>query len=75
MFVGTEDQEVSAKRCQTWESDVRTRSKLIGLTAYEGAEHDFDDPSTSKQKNPANARATSDARERAEDFFRRQLQP
>ncbi|HEY3441210.1 MAG TPA: dienelactone hydrolase family protein [Paludibaculum sp.] len=75
LFVGTADEEVSPKRCQKWESDVRTRSKLIGLTAYEGAEHNFDDPGATKQKNPANADATEDARKRAVEFFRRHLQP
>lgn len=75
LFVGLADKEVSPARCQKWESDVRTRSKLIGLTAYEGAEHNFDDPSTSKQNNAGNADATADARRRAEAFFRRHLQP
>lgn len=75
LFVGTADEEVSPKRCQKWESDVRTRSKRIGLTTYEGAEHNFDDPSASKQKNPANAEATEDARKRAEEYFGRHLRP
>ena len=75
LFVGLADEEVSPTRCKKWESEVRARSKRIGLTAYEGAEHNFDDPSASKQKNPANADATADARKRAEDFFRRHLQP
>ena len=75
LFVGMADEEVSPKRCQKWESEVRARSNLIGITSYEGAEHNFDDPSASKQKNPANAEATEDARRRAEEFFRRHLQP
>lgn len=75
VFVGTADEEVSPQRCKKWEADVRSRSNLIGLTAYDGAEHNFDDPSTSKQNKPANATATADALERAEAFFRRHLQP
>ena len=39
-----------------------------------GAEHNFDDPGATKQKNPANAAATEDARKRAEEFFRLHLQ-
>jgi len=74
LLVGTADEEVSPKRCQKWENDVLTRSKLIGLTTYEGAEHNFDDPGATKQKNPANAAATEDARKRAEEFFRLHLQ-
>jgi carboxymethylenebutenolidase len=74
LLVGTADEEVSPKRCQKWEHDVLTRSKLIGLTTYEGAEHNFDDPGATKQKNPANAAATEDARKRAEEFFRLHLQ-
>jgi dienelactone hydrolase len=73
MFVGTADEEVSPKRCQRWETEVRGRSELIDLTAYEGAEHNFDDPSASKQKSQANADATADARRRAEEFFGRYL--
>ena len=73
MFVGTADEEVSAKRCQTWEGRVKSAGGPIDLVAYEGAEHDFDDPSTSKQSKEANAAATKDARRRAEEFFARQL--
>jgi dienelactone hydrolase len=74
LFVGMADEEVSPKRCQTWEAEVRTRSKRIGLTAYDGAEHNFDDPGASKQRNPANAAATADSRRRAAAFFRRHLE-
>jgi carboxymethylenebutenolidase len=73
MFVGSADEEVSPKRCETWEKRVRAAGGTIDLVAYDGAEHDFDDPSTSKQKNPANAAATADAVRRAEAFFRRHL--
>jgi carboxymethylenebutenolidase len=75
LFVGTADEEVSPQRCQKWEAGVRTRSNLTGLTSYAGAEHNFDDPSASKQGKPANAAATADARQRAAEFFRRHLQP
>jgi carboxymethylenebutenolidase len=73
MFVGTADEEVSPKRCETWEKRVKSAGGPIDLLAYEGAEHNFDDPSNSKQSNASNAAATEDARRRAEEFFGRQL--
>jgi dienelactone hydrolase len=69
MFVGTADAEVSPKRCATWEKRVQAAGGSIDLIAYDGAEHDFDDPSESKQRNPANANATQDAIRRADAFF------
>lgn len=73
MFVGTEDVEVSPKRCITWEKRVQSAGGSIELTAYEGAQHDFDEPSASRQRNESNAAATRDAVRRAEEFFGRQL--
>jgi len=73
MFVGTADAEVSPKRCQTWEKKVAAAGGSIDLVTYEGAEHDFDDPSASRQRVEANATATSDAVRRAEDFFAKYL--
>lgn len=73
MFVGTADEEVSPKRCQAWEGRVKSTGGIIDLVAYDGAEHNFDDPSSSKQSNAANAAATRDATRRAEEFFARQL--
>jgi dienelactone hydrolase len=73
MFVGTADAEVSPKLCVAWEKRVRSAGNAIELTAYDGAEHDFDDPSPSRQRNESNASATRDAVRRAEEFFSRQL--
>jgi carboxymethylenebutenolidase len=73
MFVGTEDAEVSPKRCISWERGVEAAGGSIELTAYEGAQHDFDDPSASRQRNESNAAATRDAVRRAEEFFGRHL--
>ena len=73
MFVGTDDAEVSSKRCLTWEKRVQAAGGSIELTAYEGAQHDFDDPSASRQRNESNAAATRDAVRRAEEFFGRNL--
>jgi dienelactone hydrolase len=73
MFVGTADGEVSAKRCMTWEKRVHAAGGSVDLIAYDGAEHDFDDPSATRQRNESNAAATRDAVRRAEEFFARQL--
>jgi len=73
MFVGTDDAEVSSKRCLTWEKRVQAAGGSIDLIVYDGAEHDFDDPSASRQRNVSNAAATRDAVHRAEEFFGRNL--
>jgi Dienelactone hydrolase and related enzymes len=73
MFVGTDDAEVSSKRCVTWEKRVQAAGGSIDLIVYDGAEHDFDDPSASRQRNESNAAATRDAVRRAEEFFGRNL--
>jgi dienelactone hydrolase len=73
MFVGTDDAEVSSKRCLTWEKRVQAAGGSIDLIVYDGAEHDFDDPSASRQRNVSNAAATRDAVRRAEEFFGRNL--
>lgn len=74
LLLATDDQEVGYRTCKAWEEDVRTRSDLIRVKVYKDAQHDFDDPSPSKQSNSANAEATEDARRRAEEFFQRHLQ-
>jgi carboxymethylenebutenolidase len=73
MFVGMADTEVSPARCIAWEKHARAAGASIELTAYDGAEHDFDDPSPSKQRNDSNAAATQDAVRRAREFFAHQL--
>jgi len=73
MFVGTDDAEVSSKRCVTWERRVQAAGGSIDLIAYDGAEHDFDDPSASRQRNETNVAATRDAVHRTEEFFGRNL--
>jgi dienelactone hydrolase len=40
---------------------------------YDGATHGFDDPSSKRQDNDANAAATRDAIARAQRFFAREL--
>ena len=49
------------------------KTTLTGYQLYEGASHNFDDPSARHQKVEANAAATEDARKRAVAFFKAQL--
>lgn len=65
MLIGTDDEEVSPERCQ----DVAGRSVAAGskvdVVVYPGATHDFDDPGSKRQSNPANSAALKDAMVRA----------
>jgi dienelactone hydrolase len=69
MMIASADQEVSPKRCEEFARNARASGSNLEPIVYPGAEHDFDDPSESKQSNPANRRATADAMRRAEAFF------
>jgi len=68
LMIAGADEEVSPKRC----GEFAKRAHLEAIV-YEGAEHNYDDPGTKKQSNPANRRATEDTMRRAEAFFARQL--
>jgi dienelactone hydrolase len=65
MFLGSDDDEVSPRRCQ----DVARRSiaagSMIDVVLYSGATHDFDDPGQRRQSIPANSAAFKDALTRA----------
>jgi carboxymethylenebutenolidase len=74
MMLGSADEEVSPERCQKWAAKANNSGSKIQVILYEGAEHNFDDPSAKKQANPANHKATEDAMRRAEDFFSQHLQ-
>ena len=69
MMIASADAEVSPKRCEEFAQRARASGSNLEAIVYAGAEHDFDDPSTGKQSNPANRRATEDAMRRAEAFF------
>jgi dienelactone hydrolase len=73
MFMGTADEEVSPKRCETFVASSRKRNGDIAITLYPGATHGFDDPSVKRQKVEANAEATEDAIANAASFFRSRL--
>jgi carboxymethylenebutenolidase len=73
MFMGTADEEVSPKRCETFVASSRKQNGDIAITLYPGATHGFDDPSAKRQKVEANAEATEDAIAHAASFFRSRL--
>ncbi|WP_050419442.1 dienelactone hydrolase family protein [Bradyrhizobium tropiciagri] len=69
VFVGTADEEISPQECSDLVDKSRTEHANISLKIYPGATHDFDDPSASRQDNPANVAATRDATADAIEFF------
>jgi len=73
IMIASADKEVSPKRCEDFARRARAAGSDLEPIVYEGAEHNFDDPGKTKQSNPANRRATADAMQRAQEFFRKQL--
>ena len=71
--MGTADEEVSPKRCETFVEASRAQKGDIAITLYPGATHGFDDPGTKRQEVEANAEATEDAVEKAVRFFKTRL--
>jgi len=63
VFLGAADEEVSPGVCV----DVLGRASggPVSVTTYPGATHDFDDPGTARQSEPANRAAKADAMARA----------
>jgi carboxymethylenebutenolidase len=68
MMLASADQEVSPKKCEAF-----ARRAGVEVIVFDGAEHNFDDPSKTKQSNPADHRATEEAKHRAEAFFAKYL--
>jgi carboxymethylenebutenolidase len=73
VFHGTDDEEVSPRRCGSFVERSRALGGDIAIRFYEGATHGFDDPGRKRQRVPANAAAFEDATERARRFFAREL--
>jgi dienelactone hydrolase len=69
ILMGLADEEVSPKRCKELVEASYARGGKITIYLYNGATHDFDDPSASRQKVDAHAKAMEDARRRAIAFF------
>jgi len=73
VFMGTADEEVSPKRCETFVASSRQHGGDIAISLYPGATHGFDDPGAKRQKVEANAEATEDAIAKAAQFFASKL--
>ena len=69
VFHGTNDEEVSAKRCRGFVERSRAQGGDIEIRLYDGATHGFDDPGSKRQNVEANAEATQDVITRAQRFF------
>jgi dienelactone hydrolase len=75
VFQGSADEEVSPRRCAEFVEKSRTLGGDVQYRLYPDATHDFDDPSPSRQNNPANTAAMTDAIARATEFIASVLKP
>lgn len=71
LLIGTEDEEVSFKRCEALAREARPGD--VEFVGYEGAMHSYDTPIPSRAGLDANAAAAQDTLARAEAFMARQL--
>jgi carboxymethylenebutenolidase len=71
---GTDDEEVSSRRCAAFVGRSRAAGGDIDIRLYDGATHGFDDPSSKPRRVDANAVAAREAAARAQRFFARELQ-
>jgi dienelactone hydrolase len=65
MFLASDDDEVSPAICTRVAARSREAGTRIDVVTYQGATHDFDDPSQSRQAIPGNREAMADALQRA----------
>ena len=65
MFLATDDEEVSPAICMHVAARSREAGTRIDVVTYQGATHDFDEPSQSRQAVPGNRDAMGDALQRA----------
>jgi carboxymethylenebutenolidase len=67
MFLASDDEEVSPVNCMRVADRSRDAGTKIDVVTYQGATHDFDEPSKSRQAVPGNREALADALKRAID--------
>jgi len=65
MFLASDDEEVSPTICAHVAARSREAGTRIDVVTYQGATHDFDEPSQSRQAVPGNRDAMGDALQRA----------
>jgi len=73
VFIGSDDEEVSPKRCEDLVEQSEMKGGDIKISVYPGATHDFDDPGTKRSSVDANAEAVSDAVPKALRFLAERL--
>jgi dienelactone hydrolase len=69
MELASADEEVSPKICEEFAARAKKSGATLEVVTFQGAEHNFDDPETKKQSNPANRRAKEETMQRAESLF------
>jgi dienelactone hydrolase len=67
MFLAADDEEVSPNNCMRVADRSREAGTRIDVVTYQGATHDFDEPSKSRQSVASNRAALADALKRAVD--------
>jgi dienelactone hydrolase len=65
LFLASDDEEVSPTICTHVATRSRDAGTRIDVVTYQGATHDFDEPSKSRQAVPGNREALADALQRA----------
>ena len=73
LTVASADEEVSPKICEEFAARAKRAGADLRLVVFEGAIHNYDDPSRSKQTNPANVKATEETKRLAERLFDEKL--
>lgn len=73
IFIGTADEEVSPKRCESLVQQSKIQGGDIKISVYPGATHDFDDPGRKRSSVEANADARDDAVPKALQFLGERL--
>ncbi len=74
VFSGDNDEEVSAAHCKRLVDAIKDKSGDADITIYPGATHDFDEPSKSRQDDPANVAAFADAVKKVDGFVKQRLE-
>jgi carboxymethylenebutenolidase len=75
VLIGTADEEVSPEQCRSLATRSSGNGGRIALVLYKDATHDFDSPTRSRQRVPANGKAAVDAVKRIQVFFDGTLMP
>jgi len=75
MLLAGSDQEVNPETCEAFAKEAIADGNNLVIHIFPGAQHNYDDPSQSKQSNAADHSATEDSYRRAAAFFAETLRP